>query len=814
MLNCKYIRGKRGQTSYFIIIGIIILMIVLLAYYVYQVKVDSQGDDVTEPQKTAIDSTILKEFVTGCIHAEAKDAVIKLGEHAGYIDPLNTELSGTDFVQGAKPTESDMISFPPGAQQKIPYWWYLKSENDKMPMQLSSKVPSRTDIERQVSTYVEKHLKNCLGNFNPVTKQGYDVDNLTSPNVTTKIAKKEVVVTADYELVFKNDDSETIVNSYYTKLDVNLLKTYKLASLIMYLEAEGQMLEYMTQYIISAYGGLDEEIPPIAAMDHGFSTKTWTKPSVKSHLQELLRVHVPLIQVNRTKGVMAFEENSTYQVFHFKQLNESFQDHYVNFLYLGWPIYMDISPSDGILLEPEVRSYTFPYDVLPRDQNNIYEFFYDVSFPAVVHISDTEAFKGEGYDFFIALESNIRDNIDMYDWFHGNGTIGSFDRSQVQGYAPLYSLPKHNCTETGTDWAWNELETFSDEGQCKNDCLGVCVDNSSGWICNRSMIYDEYDDCQDDASSVGKDCHKIGTDWQCELNHKTFDKESECDSDCHGDVVKDMTGVNSSKSLFCEENQRLSGNISIRVEDKETEEPVEDARISFGCGDYKECSVGMTSKMPNINEAELNARLPICLGGYLVVEREGFLPAGKFLTTDYGENKMTKVNLQKLYEINASFVKKQYDGFSLLGPEDAPGPMEEVVVNLDRVPQQGTNISIPYGRSYIFDEDETEGVIEIAPGRYRVNIQLIDNNETYIAPEVSNYGSKPEQWVSGLRVGASELSNRTAYWDVPLNVSNYTKVTLPILYLKTPATYDELNQLSDLSNYTKQYRADLEPVLS
>ena len=805
-------RSKRGQITLFVIIGLVILALLGVGLYIQSSDIGNVDDEgVDEVQETSIDTKVLKNYVTQCVYQEAKRGLIKIGEHGGYV-----YANQSNFDIHVDSTESEVLSVYPGSSHKVPYWWYMSSENSERQFTLSSNTPTLEEIEKRLDNYVENNLHKCFEEFREVEKRGYEVVEHSGVNVTSRVTESDVKVSLDYSIELRNDESSVMLDKFETSLPVKFKDVYQLAHMLSVFESEGQFLEYVTLYLLSLHSGLDEDdLPPFGSVDSGYSNNLWIKQDIKQKVKQMLTSYIPLISINGTRGAQDFEDNSQLaQVFFFDQINKSFNDVYADFLYLGWPIYFDITPRDGQMLGPEVHAHDFPYQVMRNQRNNFYEFFYDVSFPVLVQLSDEEAFKGEGYDFFFALEGNIRDNIDMYDWYHGEGTIGPFPVDEVDASAQTYYVEEHNCTPTGSDWAYKETIIFENETECNDTCTGFCSEDDDGnWTCESEVFYEEREACRNDAETLGETCYENGTDYECDYNGNVYSELNECEADCVSDVLTNATGVSSSDSLFCNNNQALSGNITIRVREEGSGNPVEGAHISFGCGDYKTCSVGSTSFNNTLDAAQIVTKLPICHGGYVMAEKKGYLSKAKLLSTNYGQNDVVEIVLRKFYEINVSVSKMFYEDGVLGDEESAPTTKEKIVGSLELVGDDSNPYFIPHSHTFMLENDSRSTNIEISPGTWKVDLQLMDQREAHIGAEVSQYGEKPEQFIEGLPVGRAKLDNETGYWIVGSNITNYTSVRMKSIRLPLPSTYDELNELENLGNLSGVYRNQLEPEL-
>ena len=244
-------------------------------------------------------------------------------------------------------------------------------------------------------------------------------------------------------------------------------------------------------------------------------------------------------------------------------LPEGYENLEVSFIYNpDWNIFFDITPSSGEVLGPlTTRTDDTGIGFFPQSVNNFYEFYYDLSFPVLVMIKDPDSLKDQqGYQFIFALEANIRDNKDLYQWNHGNGTIGQADYRRVS-------------------------------------------------LAAKSSQVD------------AKACEQEGSKWRCPLDDQVYSDMPKCIDKCKTSTqqTKDMTLL---PSLFCDSNQRISGNITVNAYDAKTLLPLPGVQLTFGCGNYRKCPMEGTD-----SQGTYISRFPVCIGdGYIRAEKEGYMP--------------------------------------------------------------------------------------------------------------------------------------------------------------------------------------------
>lgn len=622
--------SKKSQVTIFIILGITLLfMIAILIYSITSQRRITEREPVVEEVPIMFEP--IENYIEACVRDKTIEALKKLGEHGGYIDMNDKELSGRDFEIDIKnPTESDGVSLSTAVNEPIAYWWYLQSPNYCRDCYVSSLAPSLENIEGQINRFINRELDDCLGDFAEFKVQDFVFDKgeiKTKTIISNTTGGVNVFVT--YPIEVKKGRSKANLVQFKATIPLNLNEILRVASSITIDEMDNQSMEMILSYIISAYSGIDaKKLPPIAAIDHEYYSISWVKDVVELRLKELLMANTNYIKVNRTKNGEYYGD--TYNIYLLSSIGDPTYLS-ADFFYLGWPFFFDITPKSGNLLEATTDKHSWPIPILPPTQTNYYGFFYDVSYPTVVMLTDdkkqTKAIFGDSYKFMFAIETNIRDNINLLRWHLGQGTIGPWDDNSVGlTISPSVSMP-----------------------------------------------------------------------------------------------------LEPTKSLMCNEYQKLSGDIEIILKDNKEGEPLEGASISFGCGRYDACVMGATD-----GEGIYKGKFPICNGGYLLIEKEGYLGKAMALTTEFGKDDLitTSVEPYRELKVNAKVFRMS------LPDQCCPEPTElrsgeEFIVMLHKYRDDAIYDQV-FSQVASFDENNQEHTIQLVPGRYEVRITYIDNNEYII----------------------------------------------------------------------------------
>lgn len=281
-------------------------------------------------------------------------------------------------------------------------------------------------------------------------------------------------------------------------------------------------------------------------------------------------------------------------------------------------------------------------------------------------------------------------------------------------------------------------------------------------------------------------------------------------------------------SLFCNQNQRNSGNITITVTDAKTKAALKDAQVSYGCGESA-CFIGSTDE-----NGILKAKFPICTGGLISFMKEEYYSPLAPLNTEIDEETSIKASMQPYRKLNFTIKKKVLRknavGAWILNNNPLSLSNEEFSsLMVDRV-------------NSVYDTDFVQaaefvknisGVYEISliPGKYEVTINnilydaitipqetrkesggLFRDDVEYTIPEVK---FKAED---GITAGGLMLNNATGLWDVNAGALDSSNMVTFYIMQADPYSFkhiEDLEQMGKTEDYSAQYRRpELEPMFS
>jgi hypothetical protein len=190
--------NKKAQVTIFIIIGLIMLIALgLVLYFRTNVAAEQVIPEIAKTEQVPADVQPIKSYVESCLIEISTEALKKLGDRGGYIDPIKHGLK-----EGIEPTESDLVAFSPGSDLKVAYWYYLKS-NNKCTGQCAFDItpenklylyntPGKVSVESQLDDYINENLNSCLQDFNIFKEQGFTINELGQIKTTTKVGDNDI----------------------------------------------------------------------------------------------------------------------------------------------------------------------------------------------------------------------------------------------------------------------------------------------------------------------------------------------------------------------------------------------------------------------------------------------------------------------------------------------------------------------------------------------------------------------------------------------------------------------------------------------
>ena len=183
-------RGRAGQVSVFIIIGIIILIAAGLA--VFLMALLSSREDAGEAPALQRKATPLQRFVEKCLEDVAAPGAYLLAAQGGFIFSYET---------------------------------FLNAEHEQIAYHLSLGEPAgppRAFMEAQLARFIEQTLPLCTGDLAALPEGGFENVTLGTPNASVSINEQNLIITVKQPLALEQDGSEALIEDFTATLPLRL----------------------------------------------------------------------------------------------------------------------------------------------------------------------------------------------------------------------------------------------------------------------------------------------------------------------------------------------------------------------------------------------------------------------------------------------------------------------------------------------------------------------------------------------------------------------------------------------------------------
>ncbi len=183
-----FVSRKRSQLTIFIII-VVLIGAGAAGYFLVKGSLQIPGKPIS-PETAQI-----KNFVQECLDDSLENAVFRVGENGGYYFPPK-------------------ISTP---ILEVPY--YIKNKKNLM--------PSRGDIEKEISKYAARELVLCFGNFESSSEYEITKGEITAK---TTIESENVLIEVNYPLTIIKEDKKSKLENFNSEIPVRLGIVYDAAA--------------------------------------------------------------------------------------------------------------------------------------------------------------------------------------------------------------------------------------------------------------------------------------------------------------------------------------------------------------------------------------------------------------------------------------------------------------------------------------------------------------------------------------------------------------------------------------------------------
>ncbi|MCR4327105.1 MAG: hypothetical protein NUV46_00815 [Nanoarchaeota archaeon] len=350
--------NKGGQITIFVIIALVIIVLGA-SYFIFK--------DTLFPERVSPTFQPVETEFLDCVSGKTELGIKVLGAQGGYIEP-------PAFVPGSTymPFSSELNFFG----GRIPYWNTVSGNN--LPI---NQVPSKGDLENQLSDYIETQIESC--NLNSFLEEGYNIRR-GIPEVEVSILDRSVRVFLKMNLNMEKGSETLTVTNHRVEVNSKMGALYNDAVEFYNIEKRDMFLENYSIDFLRLYA-------PVDGFELSCAPLIWNADEIFSELKNATR--------DNFLAMKNFGGSDEY--FNLKLPIDS-DVRIINFE--NWPSTYEVEPADSPILvakpignEPGLGILGFCY--VP------YHFVYDMKYSVLVQLSqDDELFQ---FPFPIIIDNNV-----------------------------------------------------------------------------------------------------------------------------------------------------------------------------------------------------------------------------------------------------------------------------------------------------------------------------------------------------------------------------------------------------------------------
>ncbi len=378
---------KRGQVTIFIVLGIVILVVFGLLFFLKGKVVESSFEDEMNALAVPAQLEPVKEYLDVCLRDVTRDGIRLMGEQGGYIEIPEDN----DFSYGGELSNSLKL----GPSGEVAFWYYETSNGIDV-----ERIPTLDEMENQLEEYINEHFKDCFYFLSSFEKEGFEFEYPESAVSEVDIGLHDIKVKVISSVYVKLKDVNKDIDKHMVLLDSNFGEMYELAKQIMKKEDEDLFLEEKTIDMMGVY----DEIP-FSETEFSCEKKIWNKNDVVKDMKKIFSTNMAALRLKNPTSSAFLGENKDY--FEIDLVKPEYISESFNY-FEDWPMEVDVSPTKGDILVgdpltqevPEISKFLNLFFCL-----NNYHFVYDVKYPVLISLLDEN---GDGFQFatLVKIDNN------------------------------------------------------------------------------------------------------------------------------------------------------------------------------------------------------------------------------------------------------------------------------------------------------------------------------------------------------------------------------------------------------------------------
>ena len=331
---------KRGQVTVFIVVGIVILIVFSLLFFLRGSLGEASFEDEMNSLIVPKQLEPINTHIDACLTETVLDGVSILGEQGGYI------TLPKDIMQRSATNQfSNTLEIYKGAE--VAYWYFETANGIE-----TQNIPTLESMTTELEEYIDENFEDCFYDLDNFREQGFEIQEPTIAisEVTINNNNIQVKLVSDTSVTLKEvakdiDKNMIIVNSKLGEL-------YELSKRIYEKEDETKFLEEKTIDMMVVY----EEIP-FSDTEFNCERKLWQKSEVVEDMKEIVNTNIAALRLKPVTSVSYLEPNQEYfqiDITKPNYVNEHFQ------YFTSWPMQVDVSPTKGDLLVGDPLTQSVP----------------------------------------------------------------------------------------------------------------------------------------------------------------------------------------------------------------------------------------------------------------------------------------------------------------------------------------------------------------------------------------------------------------------------------------------------------------------
>lgn len=207
------------------------------------------------------------------------------------------------------------------------------------------------------------------------------------------------------------------------------------------------------------------------------------------------------------------------------------------------------------------------------------------------------------------------------------------------------------------------------------------------------------------------------------------------------------------ESYFCDEDQKLSGNIEIRTFDGLDISPLDNVDVYYYCGSYQsDCYIGRTNGTGILKE-----KFPFCVNGLIYLTRLNYSTYAEKLTIDNTDDALLTFDLEPTKQVVLK-VKKYKMNFPNYWNSTVLEDLEKgdkAMLTIEKIRTHPLDEEIKIGQILTNEIDEVN--ITLAPGKYKVEASLMTEDGINVPKNCKKYCSEYEDKKLPVPIDPSQL---------------------------------------------------------